>query len=166
MSQDGVKVVALGWTALISTAISWLLLRWWDSSSRGLPELPWLGLLPMGLIAVAVLVAGWQVRRYSHAPTAQLAGRRQVSPQRARGTLVAAQAAALGGAVLVGWYLAHVLVLLPDADVSSVSDRLWPAGISALVAVGVAAAGMVAQRMCRIPPDDSDQRGQGPLATG
>ena len=45
---------------------------------------------------------------------------RPLSPLRAMRTLVLAQAAALTGALVAGWYAAQALVLLPDADVDSV----------------------------------------------
>jgi hypothetical protein len=42
-----------------------------------------------------------------------------ISPLRAARTLVLAQAAALAGSALVGWYAAQALLLLPDLDIES-----------------------------------------------
>ena len=72
-------------------------------------------------------------------------------------TLVLAQAAALTGALVTGWYAAQVLVLLPDFDVDS--QRTLGVRAAALAAGGVllAIAGLVAQGMCRV---DGDPRGR------
>src|SRR5690606_33673340 len=110
----------------------------------------------MLLLSAIVLIAGWQVRRYARAESRELAARRRIAPQRARGTLVAAQASALGGGVLVGWYLANATVHLPNADVSSVRGLLLRALASAGAAVLVAVAGLVVQAMCRLPEDGDD----------
>lgn len=83
----------------------------------------------------------------------------EITAFRARGTLVAAQAAALGGGVLIGWYTANAMVLSPDLDVPVVQNWWWRAALSALASVGVAAAGMTAQALCRIPPEDDGRSG-------
>jgi hypothetical protein len=72
-------------------------------------------------------------------------------------TVVLAQASALTGAFVAGWYLAQMLVLLPDLDVASVRSQVWR-----LVALGVGGvlmvvAGLLVQAMCRV---DQDHRGQ------
>lgn len=159
MNRDpGIRVSTVLLTGVATGVLSWVLLSWWHSGGRALPQLPWLALLPLLMITAGVLVAGWQVRRYVSAATPELAGRRRVSPERARGTLVAAQASALGGAALLGWYLANALLHLPNADVSSVRTLLLRALASAGAAALVAVAGLVAQWMCRVPdlPDDDD----------
>ena len=69
-----------------------------------------------------------------------------------------AQSAALTGAVLVGWYLANVFVLLPNADVPSQRDRILPFALHAVVALLLGISGMVVQRWCRLRPrDDEDE---------
>jgi len=157
MSRDaGVRTGTLLAVAAASGLVCWLLLRLWRSGGRELPELPWLALLPLLLLAGLVLAAGWQVRRYVSSPSRELAGPRRVSPQRARGTLVAAQASALGGAVLVGWYLANAGTHLPNADVTSVRELMVRALACAAGALVLAVCGMVAQWMCRIPEGHDD----------
>ncbi len=98
-----------------------------------------------------VLPAAWHVRRSVRTTVPS-----PPSPQLARGTLVAAQACALGGAVLLGWYVANTVVHLPALDIPSVLDRALRAGASALAAAAVSVSGFVAQAWCALPPRDPD----------
>ena len=70
-----------------------------------------------------------------------------------------AKAAAYGGAVLIGWYAAQALAVLPDI-VGARRTRLLMAALCFLAAVGVAGAGLLVQRWCRLPPgEDEDESG-------
>lgn len=155
-SDSGVRVGTVALVALLAGLASWVVLQLWRSGGRELPELPWLGLVPMLLLSAIVLIAGWQVRRYARAESRELAARRRIAPQRARGTLVAAQASALGGGTLLGWYLANAAVHLPNADVSSVRALMLRALASAGAAALLAISGLVAQAMCRLPENGDD----------
>jgi Protein of unknown function (DUF3180) len=73
--------------------------------------------------------------------------------------LALAQAAALAGAATLGWYVAQVLLVLPDADVPSQQAQILQLGALGLGAVGLSAVGLLVQRMCRLddePPGPSD----------
>lgn len=166
----GVRVSVVALVATVSTIACALLLRGWRALGNSLPEVPWIAVVPLALITLLVLVAGWQVRRYARyrrmtTDKAAVRAPQPITPQRARGTLVAAQAAALGGGALVGWYLANALVQLPNADVVSVRAMVIRAAVSAGVALLLAAAGLLAQHWCRLPPgehgedDDEPPRG-------
>lgn len=156
MSGDtGVRLSSVALAALVCGGLSWMALGWWRSTGAQVPAMPWLGLLPLGMAAVLVLVAGWRVRRYSRSSLAGPAGR-ELTPQQARATLVAAQASALAGGMLLGWYLANAVHHLGNADVPSVQRMLLSALASAVAAGLLAAAGLAAQAMCRIPPEDED----------
>ncbi|WP_256841423.1 DUF3180 domain-containing protein [Ornithinimicrobium cryptoxanthini] len=155
----GVRASAVAMVAVASTAGCVLLLRGWRALGKNLPDVPWVGIGPLLLLILVVLVAGWQVRRYARYRTQEGASRRapqRVTPQRARGTLVAGQSAALGGGALVGWYLAIALVHLPNVDVVSVRQMVVRAAISALVALALAGAGLLTQHWCRLPPGEND----------
>ncbi|MDQ3357860.1 MAG: DUF3180 domain-containing protein [Actinomycetota bacterium] len=157
IGEAGVRAGAVAGVAAVSGAMCWLLLSVWGQGGRELPQLPWVGVLPLLLVAVAVVLAGWQVRSYTRSADVVSAGRRRVAPQRARGTLVAAQSAALGGAVLLGWYVGNALMHLPDSDVVSVRLLLLRAAVSAGAALLLTLAGLLAQAWCRIPPGDDDE---------
>jgi hypothetical protein len=163
--DSSVRWPTLAWVVAGAGVVCTVLLVLWRNSGRELPLLPWLALVPLLLLSAVVLLAGWQVRRSVQEPTARTDDRRrparqgprpEISPERARGTLVAAQASALGGAGLAGWYLANALLALPNADVTSVRSLLVRALVSAAGAGVLAVSGMVAQWMCRVPPSDDE----------
>lgn len=155
--QDGITVAAGAVAVAASGVLSWLVLLGWRASGREYPQLPWLGLIPMALYVVLVLVAAWRIRQYVRAPQQPRSPRTPApSPQQARGTLVAAQAGALAGALLLGFYLANAVVHLSTLDVPSVRGLFVRALVSALAAACVSAAGYVGQWMCRLPEDEDD----------
>ncbi|EWT03580.1 hypothetical protein N865_09015 [Intrasporangium oryzae NRRL B-24470] len=149
--HSGVRVSALVLTALATATLAWLALRWVTSGGAAVPPLGWIGLVVMVFLGGALLVAGWQVRKVRDGQRVA-----SVTPLRAARTLVLAQAGAFTGSVLVGWYVANILVLLPDADVDSQRARIWPFLIHAVVAALLAGAGMLVQRWCRVRPRDDE----------
>ncbi len=141
----GIAVTVLGWLALDT---------WTGRGGEPLP-MPWAAGVGTLALAVAVMAAGLPVRRW-------VAGRREqpLDPLVAARTVVLAKAAAYTGATLAGWYSAQALVTLPDL-VGARLTRLLVAAGAALTAVALAAAGLVVQRWCRVPPDDGDERPDG-----
>lgn len=134
------------------TAVAYPALRIWDGRGHELPAASWGGVIVLAFMAFGVFFAGLPIRRF-------LRGRakKPLNPLRAMRTLVLAQAAALTGALVAGWYLAQLLVLAPDLDVGSV--RVLAVRLGALAAGGVlmSIAGLLTQAMCRVDkPDDGD----------
>ncbi|MCU1536323.1 MAG: hypothetical protein JWP82_674 [Humibacillus sp.] len=146
--HGGIRPTTLVLAALATTTVAWLVLR---ALSGEMPHPGWVGVGVMVFLGAGLLVAGWQVRKVRDGHSDGT-----VTALRAARTLVLAQAAALTGSVLVGWYAANVLVLLPDADVASQRAHLLPFAVHAIVAAVLAAAGMVVQRWCRVRPRDED----------
>jgi hypothetical protein len=147
MLRDGrgvtIRLVLL--VGVVVTGFSYLILRVWTGQGGSLPQASWGGLTVLVFMACGVLFAGLPVRRF-------LAGRatKPLNPIRAMRTLVLAQACALTGALLAGWYIAQVLVMLPTLDVSS--RRTVALRVAALAAGGVVmvVAGLLTQAMCRV----------------
>jgi len=100
---------------LVVTAVAYLVLRIWTARDGALPPASWASLIFLVFIACGVFFAGLPVRRFLRGKA-----KKPLNPIRAMRTLVLAQASALTGALVAGWYVAQVLVLLPDADVDSV----------------------------------------------
>ena len=107
-------------------------------------------------LAVAVLVVAWPVRRWN-------AGVREhpVDPLRAARTVALAKAAALSGAVLTGGWIGYVGVALPLVAVTTQPGRTAASAAVVLASLGLAVAGLVAERWCMIPPEDDDEGGAG-----
>lgn len=155
--SEGVRIRWALIGAGVVLVLSFFGLRWWTSHGNSMPTNSWITVVVLLMIAAAVMVAGWEIRRYLRAPKAVA----PPSPQRARATLVAAQACALAGSVFAGWYLAQVLVHVDR--VSNGADRapLLLALVSALAAIVVAVCGFIVQTWCRLPPEDEDTQREG-----
>jgi len=150
----GLRVSHLVGVALVVGALSWM--GWSVYLSRGnlLPPSTWISSIILVVTAALVFAAGLPVRRF-------LQGRatRTLSPLRAARTLVLAQAAALTGAGVLGFYTAQVVLLVPDIDLLSYRTLFWRLLALCASALLLSAAGMATQRMCRIEPSDEDREG-------
>src|SRR5450759_4770474 len=142
MVRDGrgvsIRLVLL--LGLAVTAIAYPLLRVWTGQDHELPQTTWVSVIVLVFMACGVAFAGLPVRRFLRGQA-----RKALNPIRAMRTLVLAQAAALTGALVSGWYLAQVLVLLPDFDIAP--RRTLAIRLAALAAGGVllAIVGLVVQ---------------------
>lgn len=148
----GVTIRLILLVVLVATAFAYLVLRLWTGQGGALPQATWGALIVLVFMAFGVFFAGLPVRRFLRGQATK-----PLNPIRAMRTLVLAQAAALTGALVTGWYVGQVLVLLPDFDVPS--RRSLAFVLSALAAGGVlmVVAGLVVQAMCRV---DRHRRGR------
>jgi Protein of unknown function (DUF3180) len=146
---NGIRARTLIAVAVLVCVASWVVLRLLQGGGRDLPSTSWLAVFIFVALALGLLLAGRPVKRL-------VAGRatRPVNPLYAARVLAMAQAAALAGAAIVGWYVAQVLMLVPDADVPSQQLQMLTLGVLALAAAGLAAVGLVVQRWCRLEDDD------------
>lgn len=145
----GVTIRLVLLLAVVACGFSYLVLRLWTAQGGPLPPASWGGLIVLVFMASGVFTAGLPVRRFLRGQAT-----RPLNPIRAMRTLVLAQACALTGAVVTGWYTAQILLLLPDLDVSS--RRTLAIRLAALAAGGVLMmiAGLMAQGMCRVDKHD------------
>jgi hypothetical protein len=148
---DGIRLRVLVTVALVVGGASWVALKLLAGGGRDLPSTSWLAVFIFVALALGLLIAGRPVKRL-------VAGRatRPLNPLYAARVLAMAQAAALAGAVIVGWYLAQIVLLIPDADVPSQQLQMLVLGILALAAAGLAAVGLVVQRWCRLDEDQTN----------
>ena len=146
---DGIRARTLVAVAVVVGGASWVVLKLLQGGGRDLPSTSWLAVFIFVALALGLLLAGRPVKRL-------VAGRatRPVNPLYAARVLAMAQAAALAGAAIAGWYVAQVLMLLPDADIPSQQLQMLILGVLALAAAGLAAVGLVVQRWCRLEDDD------------
>ncbi len=147
-------------TGIVATVLGWLALDTWSGRGGDPPPLPWTAIAGTVALALAVVAAGLPVRRW-----VQGSRERPLDALVAARTVVFAKAAAYAGALLAGWYAAQGLALLPDLVGSRVT-HLVLAGIATLAAVGLAVAGLVVQRWCRVPPQDDDEPPADPAGHG
>jgi len=150
----GVTIRLVLLVGLVVTALGYLALRIWTAQGGALPPAPWAALIVLVFMACGVFFAGLPVRRFLRGQA-----KKPLNPIRAMRTVVLAQASALTGALVTGWYLAQILELLPDVDIASVRSLAWR--LAALAAGGVlmVVAGLVVQGMCRVDKDRRDSDG-------
>jgi hypothetical protein len=153
VSREGVRSKHLAVVAFVVGAFGFVVLRLVESTGASLPPPGWAAVLLLVFMAVGVYFAGLPVKRLrSGHPSAK------VGPLRAARILVLAQAAALTGAALIGWYAAQVLLLVPDLDIESQRWQLLPFAALLLASGLLAVSGLLVQRMCRLDDDQRDRR--------
>ena len=108
-----------------------------------------------GVLLVAmgglVLWLARPVRRYLHGRATT-----PLDPLRAARTVVLAQAAALTGSAAAGWYAGQLAVVAERPLARREPGPAAAAGALVVAGVALAAAGLVAQRWCRVDPPDED----------
>lgn len=148
---DGIRLRLVVVVAVVVAGLSWVVLRLAAGSGRDLSGESWLTAVLLGALGLGLVLAGRPVKRLV-AGTAT----RPVHPLFAARVLAMAQAAALGGAAIAGWYAAQLVLLLPDSDVSSQRQRILVLGLLVVVAGALAGVGLLVQRWCRL--DDEGDR--------
>ena len=149
----------LRWSHLVGVAVvigllAWLGWRIYLNRGHLLMQVSWISTVLLVAMAVLVVAAGLPVRRFLRGEA-----RKPLNPVRAARTLVLAQAAALTGAGVFGWYAAQAAHAVGEVDLPGYRNLLWRLLALCAGAVVLAGAGMLTQRMCRIdPPDNQDRR--------
>ncbi len=137
-------------------ALAYLGLEWRLALGGTTPPPPRLATVLTGLLAIGTLAVAWPIRRWN-------AGQRDraINPLRAARTVALAKAAAYTGAALTGLWAGFVLQALPRVQLQAQFEQASQAAVAAAVSAGLAIAGLVAERWCRIPPDgDGPENGE------
>ncbi len=129
-------------------AVSWGVLA--VSSDRGatLPPLTWTAPAGVALIAVVVLVTALGLRSRLGTPA------KRPHPLSMARMAVLGKASAHVGPVVGGLYGGYLLVLLPDLEIGARRERAVLCLVAMIAAVGLSAAGLLLERICRVPPPD------------
>jgi hypothetical protein len=138
----GLVLAVAGWSASVVTT----------RYSLATPVLPATALATMGVIVAITLILGVRVLRWRNSTKRKKA----LDPILAARTLVLAQACAYAGTVLLGWHAGIFLDQLRIWNLRSDQSLTWLAvaiGGGGLVMIVV---GLLVERFCRIPPEDSD----------
>ena len=120
------------------------------------PYVPWTA--PGALVVIAALVGAlaWTTHQ-------RLQVRKEwMEPQRAVAFLVLGKASALAGAVIAGGYLTFALMFVGRWEADAPRERVIRAGVAVLAAIGLAVAGLLLERSCKVPgADDEDDEASG-----
>lgn len=149
----GLRWAQLAGIVVVVGLLSWLGWRLYLNAGHLLGPASWVSAVMLVAMAVLVIGAGLPVRRFLRGEA-----RKSLSPIRAARTLVLAQAAALTGSGVLGWYAAQVAHALSDVDLPGYRDLLWRLLALCAASLVLTTAGMLTQRMCRVdPPGDADR---------
>lgn len=132
--------------ALTGAVVAWLVETALVSGGRAAVVPPLTLAIALLVIAVAVVVAALPVRKVARGTPGA-----RVDPIYATRVVVLAKAAAITGAILTG-AAGGILAFLLTRPVIGVGSMV-PAVLAAVASVAVLVAGLVAENMCRIPPD-------------
>jgi hypothetical protein len=102
--------------------------------------------------AVIVVVLAVPIRRAIRGTSAT-----RINPFRAMRVVVLAKASSLVGALIAG-FSAGVLVFLLTRPVVADVGSLWPGIVAALAGAVLLVAGLVAERLCTLPPDEPETK--------
>lgn len=105
----GLRWAQLAGIVLVVGLLSWLGWRLYLDRGHLLGQVSWLSSVLLLAMAALVIAAGLPVRRFLRGEA-----RKSLNPVRAARTLVLAQAAALTGAGLLGWYAAQAALAVAD----------------------------------------------------
>jgi hypothetical protein len=137
---------------VLSAAVGWGVVRLVDAYfNRSLP-VPWTAALVMLVLAIALAL--WA--RGTRARLARRPGTKPMDPIVAARSAALAMAASRTGSIVAGFYLGVSVGLLPDWSVAYVRERVLVSVVTVLLAALVVAAGLWLERVCRVPPDASD----------
>jgi hypothetical protein len=84
----------------------------------------------------------------------------RINPFRAMRVVVLAKASSLVGSLIAGFAAGIVAFLLTRPVIADLGS-VWPGIAAAVSGVALLVAGLVAERLCTLPPDDPDEAGAG-----
>lgn len=127
----------------------------WSFVARGgglVPAPPVLAAVLLVVMGAAVLVVAWPIRRYLKGKATK-----RLDPMRATRALVLAQAGAITGALVVGWYAGALALTLARLSLEVSQVRALQLGAMVVLGGLLIGAGLVAQSWCRVDPPEDDE---------
>lgn len=149
---------ALVAVAVLVAAVSWGVLRVYESRMGELPGVPLSAPLALGFLAAVLGFSALNLRSRLRAQRQRLPGARHVDPLRAARYVVLAKASSVVAALMVGWYAGFGVVLLGDLESDYRRERLLLCGACVVAGVLAVLAAMALERVCRLPDDEDENQ--------
>ncbi|WP_326604473.1 DUF3180 domain-containing protein [Streptomyces sp. NBC_01799] len=137
--------------------LSWGGARLWDSLDT-LPSVPLAAPVVLAVIAVILLATALSIRSRLRAQRERRPGAKGVEPLMAARAVVFGQASALVVSLVAGLYGGVGVFLLGSLDVPARRDQAIYAGLAMLAGIGVVAAALFLERVCKLPDDKDDDK--------
>ncbi|MEU6668606.1 DUF3180 domain-containing protein [Streptomyces sp. NPDC046727] len=147
------RIRVLAGVFVVAGVLSWAGARLWNSIGT-LPSVPLAAPIVLALIAVVLLSTALSLRARLKAQRERETGAKGVDPLMAARAVVFGQASALVAALVAGMYGGTGVFLLELLDFPARRDQAIYAGFSVLAGLGVIAAALFLERVCKLPEDD------------
>ena len=145
---------ALAVAAIFGALSGWLIVAVASSFDLVPPQVPWTA--PVGVLLIAGLVGAFAYTTHTRIQVRK----ERMDPQRAVAFLVLGKASALAGALIAGGYLAFALMFVTRIDADAPRDRVIRSAIAVVAGVGLAVAGLLLERACRVPGPGPEEEGE------
>jgi phosphatidylglycerophosphate synthase len=139
----------------VAGILSWGGARLWEAFGT-LPSVPLAAPVVLAVIAVVLTATALSLRSRLRAQRERRPDAKGVEPMMAARAVVFGQASALVAALVSGMYGGTGVFLLGSLDIPARRDQAIYAGFSVLAGIGVIAAAMFLERVCRLPEDDDE----------
>ncbi|MEU6302638.1 DUF3180 domain-containing protein [Streptomyces chartreusis] len=157
------RIRLLAGVFIIAGVLSWAGARLWNAVGT-LPSVPLAAPIVLALIAVVLLSTAISIRARLKAQRERDPDAKGVDPLMAARAVVFGQASALVAALVAGMYGGTGVFLLEYLDIPARRDQAIYAGFSVLASLGVIAAAVFLERVCKLP-DDDEHNGAGATPT-
>ncbi|MFJ1972305.1 DUF3180 domain-containing protein [Streptomyces sp. NPDC087903] len=149
------RIRLLAGVFVVAGILSWAGARLWNSIGT-LPSVPLAAPIVLAVIAVVLLATALSIRARLKAQRERRPGAKGVDPLMAARAVVFGQASALVAALVAGMYGGTGVFLLESLDIPARRDQAIYAGFSVLAGIGVIAAAIFLEHVCKLPEDDDD----------
>ncbi|MBT3163461.1 DUF3180 domain-containing protein [Streptomyces sp. Vc74B-19] len=149
------RIRVLAGVFVVAGVLSWAGARLWNSFGT-LPSVPVAAPIVLALIAVVLAATALSLRSRLKAQRERRPDAKGVDPLMAARAVVFGQASALVAALVAGLYGGTFVVLLGSLDIPARRDQAIYAGFSVVAGIGVIAAAIFLERVCKLPEDEDD----------
>ncbi|GAA2601402.1 DUF3180 domain-containing protein [Streptomyces roseoviolaceus] len=147
------RIRVLAAVFVVAGVLSWAGARLWNSVGT-LPSVPLAAPIVLALIAVVLLATALSLRSRLKAQRERQPDAKGVDPMMAARAVVFGHSSALVAALVSGMYGGTGVFLLESLDIPARRDQAIYAGFSVVAGIGVIAAAIFLERVCKLPEDD------------
>ncbi|WP_298562431.1 DUF3180 domain-containing protein [Streptomyces luteogriseus] len=149
------RIRVLAAVFVVAGVLSWAGARLWNSVGT-LPSVPLAAPIVLAVIAVVLLATALSIRARLKAQRERRPEAKGVDPLMAARAVVFGHASALVAALVAGMYGGTGVFLLESLDIPARRDQAIYAGLSVVAGIGVIAAAIFLERVCKLPEDDEN----------
>ncbi|MFE1327762.1 DUF3180 domain-containing protein [Streptomyces sp. NPDC058735] len=156
------RIRLLAGVFVVAGVLSWAGARLWNSIGT-LPSVPLAAPIVLAVIAVVLLATALSLRARLKAQRERQPDAKGVDPMMAARAVVFGHASALVAALVSGMYGGTGVFLLESLEIPARRDQAIYAGFAVVAGIGVIAAALFLEHVCKLPEDDeNDDAGAAP----